>query len=69
MSTRAVSESRNSIDRWYGVPVRGANAGFRAPQVLAVRDALAVVAARGVDPQQQPDAQMFAAPERVVAQG
>ena len=36
--------------------------------VLAVRDALAVVRARGVDVEAQPGAQMFAAPERVVAQ-
>jgi 2-dehydropantoate 2-reductase len=40
-----------------------------AEAVLAVRDALAVVAARGVDPQAVPDAQMFFAPERQVAQG
>ena len=40
-----------------------------AESVLAVRDALAVVRARGVDVQAQPDAQMFAAPEQVVGQG
>ena len=37
--------------------------------VLAVRDALAVVAARGVDPGSVPDVQMFFAPEREVAEG
>jgi len=36
--------------------------------VLAVREALSIVAARSVDPWQLPDAQMFAAPERAVAQ-
>jgi 2-dehydropantoate 2-reductase len=40
-----------------------------AEAVLAVRDALAVVAARGVDPQAAPDAQMFFAPEGQVAEG
>jgi 2-dehydropantoate 2-reductase len=40
-----------------------------ADAVLAVRDALAVVRARGVNVDAQPAAQMFAAPERVVAQG
>jgi hypothetical protein len=33
VSTRAVSESSNSIGRWYGVPGHGANAGFRAPHL------------------------------------
>jgi hypothetical protein len=37
--------------------------------VLAVRDALAVVVARGVQVQQLPEAQMFYAPEQAVAQG
>ena len=37
--------------------------------VLAVRDALAVVEARGVDPRSVPDVQMFFAPEREVAEG
>jgi 2-dehydropantoate 2-reductase len=36
--------------------------------VLAVREALSIVAARGVDPWQLADAQMFLAPERAVAQ-
>jgi 2-dehydropantoate 2-reductase len=40
-----------------------------AEAVLAVRDALAVVAARGVDPGSVPDAQMFFGPEREVAEG
>jgi 2-dehydropantoate 2-reductase len=40
-----------------------------AEAVLAVRDAIAVVAARGVKPQTVPDAQMFFAPERLVAEG
>ena len=40
-----------------------------ADAVLAVRDALAVVRARGVNVGTQPAAQMFAAPEYVVAQG
>jgi 2-dehydropantoate 2-reductase len=40
-----------------------------AEAVLAVRDALAVVRARGIDVDAQPDAQMFAAPEQIVAQG
>ena len=40
-----------------------------AEAVLAVRDALAVVRARGVDVGALPDAQMFAAPEQMVAQG
>jgi hypothetical protein len=35
--------------------------------VLAVRDALAVVRARGIDVDAQPDTQMFAAPEQIVA--
>jgi len=33
VSTRAASESSNSIGRWCGVPGHGANAGFRAPHV------------------------------------
>ena len=37
--------------------------------VLAVRDALAVVEARGVDPRSVPDVQMLFAPEREVAEG
>jgi 2-dehydropantoate 2-reductase len=37
--------------------------------VLAVRDGLAVVRARGVDVDAQPDAQMFGASERIVAEG
>ena len=37
--------------------------------VFAVRDALAVVQARGVDPCSVPDVQMFFAPEREVAEG
>jgi len=40
-----------------------------AAAVLAVRDALAVVRARGVDVAALPDAQMFAAPDQMVAQG
>lgn len=40
-----------------------------AEAVLAVRDGLAVVSARGVDPQTIPDAQMFFAPEQPVAEG
>ena len=38
-----------------------------AEAVLAVRDALAVVRARGIDVDAQPDTQMFAAPEQIVA--
>jgi len=37
--------------------------------ILAVRDALAVVEARGIDPRSVPDVQMFFAPEREVAEG
>jgi 2-dehydropantoate 2-reductase len=39
-----------------------------AEAVLAVRDALSVVKARGVDPLLEPDAQTFFAPEQAVAQ-
>ena len=59
----ATAIKSGSVDQFLGSVDRIAEA------VLAVRDALEVVRARGVDIDTLPDAQMFAAPEQMVAQG
>ena len=59
----ATAIKSGSVDQFLGSVDRIAEA------VLAVRDALAVVRARGVNVDALPEAQMFAAPEQIVAQG